>query len=130
VIVVDAGVLAPFVGSTTAVGDKARERLATEQIAIPDCADVGVLSVLRRMRLEDRLDDQRLLAAVGALTKLPVTRYPSVRLLARAAALWANVTAYDAVYVALAEALGCTLVTGDSKLASAPGILCPVEVLR
>lgn len=40
-----------------------------------------------------------------------------------------NATPYDAVYVALAELLGCPLLTGDQRLARAPGIRCPVEVL-
>ena len=47
----------------------------------------------------------------------------------RAFELRANVTAYDATYVALAEQLGCSLVTGDGRLALAPGVRCPVEVL-
>jgi len=41
----------------------------------------------------------------------------------------ANVTAYDAAYVALAEGLGCPLVTGDRRLAAASGINCEIEVL-
>jgi predicted nucleic acid-binding protein len=47
----------------------------------------------------------------------------------RAYELRANVTPYDATYVGLAEGLDCTLVTGDGRLARAPGIRCSVEVL-
>ena len=43
--------------------------------------------------------------------------------------LRANVTVYDAVYVALAELLGAPLVSADRKLANAPGLRCQVEVL-
>jgi predicted nucleic acid-binding protein len=43
--------------------------------------------------------------------------------------LRANLTAYDATYVALAETLGCELLTGDGRLAGAPGISCPIKVL-
>ena len=41
-----------------------------------------------------------------------------------------NVTPYDATYVALAELLGCELLTGDRRLASAPGPRCPVRLLQ
>ena len=44
--------------------------------------------------------------------------------------LRSNVTAYEGAYVALAEGLDCLLVTGDARLARAPGIGCAVEVLR
>ena len=46
----------------------------------------------------------------------------------RAYELRANVTTYDAAYLALAEGLSCTLVTADSRLAQAPGLGCQVEV--
>ncbi len=49
--------------------------------------------------------------------------------MSRAYQLRANVTAYDACYVAVAEALGCVLVTGDSSVARASGPLCRIEVL-
>ena len=47
----------------------------------------------------------------------------------RAFELRANVSAYDATYVALAEHLDCPLVTGDARLANAPGVRCQFEVL-
>ena len=48
----------------------------------------------------------------------------------RAYALRANVTPYDATYVALAEILGCELLTGDRRLANAPGPRCSIRVLQ
>ena len=51
-------------------------------------------------------------------------------MMTRAFELRANVTAYDACYVALAEALDCPLVTADARLAAAPTISCATEVLR
>lgn len=47
----------------------------------------------------------------------------------RAYSLRANITAYDAAYVALAEVLGCELLTGDRRLANAPGRRCPIRIL-
>jgi predicted nucleic acid-binding protein len=48
----------------------------------------------------------------------------------RAHELRANVTAYDAAYVALAEALDCPLITADKRLSRAPGLHCPVTLLH
>ncbi|OOC54599.1 MULTISPECIES: type II toxin-antitoxin system VapC family toxin [Nocardiopsis] len=44
--------------------------------------------------------------------------------------LRSDLIAYDAAYVAVAEALDCALVTGDVRLASAPGLRCEVRVIR
>ena len=55
---------------------------------------------------------------------------PSLPLLRRAFELRATVTVYDAIYVALAEALDCNLVTLDSRLARAPGPRCEIRILR
>jgi predicted nucleic acid-binding protein len=57
-------------------------------------------------------------------------RYPTLPLMRRAYELRANVSAYDAAYVALAEVLGCELLTADRRLAGAPGKRCAVRVLR
>lgn len=130
-IVLDASVLANVVGDDGADGLLARERVAHESIvALPDLADVETVSVLRRRWLEKTLTAQRFAAAVDDLAALPFPRYPALRLLRRAYALRANVTAYDAVYVALAEALGCALVTADRRLARAPGVRCAIELLQ
>lgn len=56
-------------------------------------------------------------------------RHAALRLMRRAYELRADVTAYDAAYVALAEHLGWVLLTADSRLSRAPGITCTVEVL-
>ena len=60
---------------------------------------------------------------------LPLTRYPALPLLLRASKLVHNITAYDAMYVTLAEALGVVLFTGDARLARAPRLPCKVRVL-
>ncbi len=59
----------------------------------------------------------------------PIQRYGHLALLDRIWRLRANLTAYDASYVALAELLGLDLLTVDRRLASVPGIRCHVEVL-
>jgi len=60
---------------------------------------------------------------------LPILTYPTTPLLLRSWQLRSNLTSYDACYVALAEALSCTLLTADERLSRAPGIRCEVEVI-
>lgn len=59
-----------------------------------------------------------------------MVRYPALALMRRAFELRANVTAYDAAYVALAEGLGCPLVPADVRLANTPGLECAVQIVR
>ncbi len=111
-------------------GGVARHLLRSEaEVALPDLCDVEVASVLRRRGLAGDLSGPRLAAAVDDLLALPYARYPSHGLLRRAMDLWANVTPYDGVYVALAEVLDAVLVTGDRRLAGAPGLPCDIRVL-
>ncbi len=130
-IVVDASVVANVVGDDTHDGQAARARLAQESdLAAPDLVDVETLAVLRRRWLAGGLATDRFIDGVALLVALPLERHAALRLIPRAAELRSNVTAYDAMYVALAEQLGCTLLTGDTRLAAAAGVRCPVEVLR
>jgi len=131
VIVVDASVVANVVGDDGRDGEVARDRLGQEsELAAPDLVDVETLAVLRRRWLAGGLTNERFHDAVALLVVLPIERHAALGLIPRAAELRSNVTAYDAMYVALAEQLGCTLLTGDARLASAAGVDCPVEVLR
>jgi len=130
VIVVDASVLANVVGDDAADGQVARDRISDDsEIAMPDLGDVETVAVLRRRWLAGDLTDERFAQGVAVLGALPIERFPVGPFMPRAFDLRANVTAYDAIYVALAEQLGCSLVTGDGRLALAPGVRCPVEVL-
>ncbi len=129
-IVVDASVLANLVGDDTAPGELARARLAAASSAsVPDLADVETVSALRRRWLAGDLAAERFQLAIDDLLSLPITRVPVGPLLQRVFELRANVAANDACYVALAEALGCPLVTSDRRLANAPAIACVTEVL-
>lgn len=68
--------------------------------------------------------------ALEDLADLPLNRYPHDIFLGRIWALRRNLTAYDAAYLALAEALDAPLVTRDAALARAPGHHARVEVVR
>lgn len=85
--------------------------------------------MLRRHASHGRLTPQQADAAIADLLAFPVTVYPTGPLLRRVWELRQNVTAYDACYIALAEAVGYPLITADRRLASAPGIRCAVEVV-
>ena len=130
-IVVDASILANAVGDDGQAGRVARARLlADADASAPDLVDVETVSVLRKRWLAGDLTARRFRSAIEDLLALPLVRVPTGPLMPRAYELRANVTAYDAAYVALAEGLACTLITGDARLARAPGIRCTVEVLR
>lgn len=130
-IVVDASILANALADDGADGAKARNRLTdAAPLAAPDLIDVETVAVLRKRWIADDLTDQRFSDAIEDLEDLDLTRYPMLPLMRRAFELRANVTAYDATYVALAERLHCTLLTADQRLAIAPTITCPVDVLH
>lgn len=130
-IVVDASVLANAMADDGVDGAATRVRLAgAGELAAPDLIDVETVAVLRKRWISGDLTDQRFSDAVDDLEDLDLTRYPTLPLMRRAFERRANVTAYDAVYVALAERLGCALLTADRRLAGAPSISCPVEVLH
>lgn len=83
-----------------------------------------MLSVIRRHLASGTLNAEQADDAVDDLLALPVTLYPTTPLLRRCWELRSNVTAYDACYVALAEALDAALLTADARLVNAPGTRC------
>jgi len=113
-------------------GARIRRRIAdhAETLHAPHLIDLEVAQVLRRYeRLED-LSPAGADAALQDFSDLPLERYPHDPLLPRIWELRRNATAYDAAYVALAEALKATLLTADTKMASLPGLRARVEVVR
>ncbi|MCY3953076.1 MAG: type II toxin-antitoxin system VapC family toxin [bacterium] len=129
-IVVDASVLANAVGDDGSDGSDARRELRrARDAAVPFLADIEVVSVLRKRWLSGDLTDERFADAVEALVNLSVARHSMVPLLHRIYELRANVTPYDAAYVALAESLDCPLLTNDRRLAGASGPQCEIRVV-
>ena len=129
VLVADASVVLPALAEDGRPGDVARAAFRSQQLRAPHVLDVEVLNGLRRKVRSGQLDGGRAAVALHDLARSPIVRVPHRRLLARMWELRDNVSAYDAAYVALAEALGVPLVTADARLASAPGLRCDVEVL-
>jgi predicted nucleic acid-binding protein len=130
VLVVDASVLAVALADDGRDGDRARARLRGERLAAPELVDLEVASVLRRRLAGGHLDIRRAELAQADLVDLPVQRAPHRPLLTRCWELRTTLTVYDAAYVALAEALDTNLLTGDARLAGAPGPRCRIEILR
>lgn len=128
-IVVDASVVVLSLGEDTAAGLRLRTRLRLESLAAPELLDLEVLAAWRRMVQRGLLPLTRAASAVADLAELPVRRASHRPLLDRCWQLRDTVTAYDAAYVALAEALDVPLLTADGRLARASGPRCAVELV-
>ncbi|MBK8250114.1 MAG: type II toxin-antitoxin system VapC family toxin [Gemmatimonadetes bacterium] len=113
------------------LGDRVVDRIFERPTALhaPHLVDVEVGQVLRRFEARNELSTVRAASALSLLDVLPMRRHPHAPLMARIWSLRANLTAYDATYVALAEALGAVLITCDARLGRAPGVRVTVEVL-
>lgn len=129
-IVVDASAILEVLLATGAAPTVGRRLFAAgESLHAPHLLDVEVAQVLRRYAAAGHLGDDRGREALRDLIDLPIARYPHEPLLGRVWELRANLTAYDAVYVALAEALRAPLVTRDAKLAASARRSVTVELL-
>jgi predicted nucleic acid-binding protein len=130
VIVADASVVVAALLSTSGAGARARERLRQDpDVHVPHLLDVEVTAALRRRVRLGHTDVEVATQVLGDLADFAAIRWDHEPLLRRAWELRENITAYDAVYIVLAEMLDAQLVTGDARLARAPGIRCPVDVL-
>jgi predicted nucleic acid-binding protein len=116
---------------STAIGRRVARCIASpdQTLHAPYLIDVEVAQVLRRFVLSSQLSPQRAEEALADFERLDLTRYPHGPLLPRVWELRENYTAYDAVYVALAEATGACLLTCDRKLGKGHGPTMTVEVL-
>ncbi len=128
-LVADASVIAPVVADGGSDGVRFRQRLHGEQIATPDLLRVEVVSVIRRQLHVGTIDVTQAEQALVDLLELPLAVYPTAPLLRRCWQLRDNLTTYDACYIALAETLGCSLLTADTRLSRAPATRCPIEVI-
>ena len=128
-IVVDASAVLEVLLQTPA-GARVSRRIFAPGVTLhaPHLLDVEVAQVLRRYSRSGAISSDRGAEALADLADLPISRYPHFVLLPRIWQLRHNVTAYDAAYLALAEALDASLLTRDRALASA-GSGARVEVL-
>jgi predicted nucleic acid-binding protein len=129
-MVVDASALLEVLLRTPAA-DAVEEWLfgARHTLCAPHLLDVEVAQVIRRYAGAGEISQERGRTALADLVDFPLRRYPHDFLLPRVWELRNNLTAYDAVYVALAEALDTPLLTRDQRLAAAAGHHARVELV-
>lgn len=125
-VVIDASALV----NALLVAGAARERLASANLQAPELIDAELLSVLRRLVLAGTLAEPHALQALATSSQLGLRRHPTRFLWPRAWELRTNLSAYDALYVALAEQLDAPLLTADARIARAPGLRCRVELIQ
>jgi predicted nucleic acid-binding protein len=130
VIVLDASALVELL-LNTAAGRTIATRIADPALSVhvPHLADLEVTQALRRYAREGDLEAGDAAIALDDLRALDLERHAHEPLLDRVWALRKNLSAYDAVYVALAEALDTVLLTCDGRLARAPGAARRVELV-
>jgi predicted nucleic acid-binding protein len=130
VIVVDASALLEFLLQTR-LGTRVEARLfrSDDELHAPHLVDVEVTQGLRRLVRSGEVSADRATEAIADLASLDLHRHPHLDLLPRAWKLRENITPYDAMYVALAEALDAPCLTCDAPLAKAPGHRATIELL-
>jgi predicted nucleic acid-binding protein len=129
-IVVDASMVIELLLQST-TGKRASARLFDQpaELHAPQLLDIEVVQVLRRFESRGALTAARALTSLDLLADLPVRRHELSPLVPRIWKLRANLSACDAAYVALAEALGATFLTCDARFGRAPGAQAAVELL-
>jgi predicted nucleic acid-binding protein len=130
VIVVDASALLEFLLQTP-LGTRVEARLFRDEdeLDAPHLVDVEVVQGLRRLVRTGDVSPGRAEEAIADLTDLDVHRHPHLDLLGRVWTLGDNISAYDAMCVALAEAIEAPILTCDGPLAKAPGHRARIEVV-
>ena len=129
-IVVDASALLEFLLQTS-LGARVEVRLFRDEdeLHAPHLVDVEVVQGLRRLVRTGEVSSSRADEAIADLTDFDLHRHPHLDLLSRAWKLRDNISAYDAMYVALAEAIEAPIVTCDGPLGKAPGHSARIEVI-
>jgi predicted nucleic acid-binding protein len=129
-IVVDASAVTELLLQTE-LGARVESRLYREEedLHAPHLLDVEVVSALRRLVRTREVAAERAGEAIEDLALLRMTRHAHLDLAPRAWELRRNFTAYDAMYLALAESLDAALVTCDGPFGTAPGHSARIEVI-
>lgn len=129
-IVIDASALIELLLNTPRAAPIADRALTSnESVHAPHLVDVEVTQVLRRYARSGVLTSLRARQSLDDLADFPIERHAHTDLLPRAWQLRDAMTAYDAMYVALAEALSASLLTCDARLARAHGHSARIELL-
>jgi len=129
VIVLDASIVVELL-TNGPLADSVRDKLMRrdESVVVPHLMDVEVVSAIRSLTAGQRIDADRVSQILTSLASLPAERFPHTPMLARMWELRHNFTAYDAAYIALAEAMNAVLYTSDEKLCR--GHRAQIELVR
>ena len=129
-IVLDASAVVDLLLKPAAETNELRARIRAAAVVYgPHLMDAEVANTLRRHVLRGRMDQVSARRALRRLAAMRLRLWPHQPFLGRALALRHQLTAYDAIYVAMAEATGATLLTRDARLAGATGHRARVEVV-
>jgi len=128
--VVDASALVHYLLESD-IGRRVEHRLRGSRLLdVPHVVDLEVASAFRRLDAAGIVSSRRAQQALEDLLGLPLKRYPARVLLPRVWELRRTLTAYDASYVALAEALSAPLVTSDGRLARSHGHRAEIDLVQ
>ncbi len=112
-------------------GRRVGERLLISgEVHVPHLVTIETTSVIRKWSLSHQIDARLARRALVDLADFAAVRHPHEPYLERAWELRDNVSAYDAIYVALAEALDAALMTCDARLARAPLAGMRIDLIR
>jgi predicted nucleic acid-binding protein len=129
VTVIDCSAIIELLAAKTPTGDAIARRVTSVQtLYAPYVLDVEVISALLGLRRGQKLSEQEADAALSNYRTFPVDRQDVLPLWPRLKTLHANLSAYDAQYVALAEALHVPLITADARIKRSSAARCEVEV--
>lgn len=123
-IVVDSSAMVSALVDREARGDWVRDVLRHGAIGAPAHMRFEAANVIRRMVVTDAITHADAHDAQRELASAPVLEWAFREVAGRVVELWPNVTAYDAAYVAMAEALDMPLLTLDERLSRAAGPQC------
>jgi predicted nucleic acid-binding protein len=129
-IVIDASAEVAILLNIGQDAERIRSRIARqgETLHVPHLFEIEILHALRSLTLRGTVPSERARLALDRLRDTRFVRYPHTALMERMWALRENLTAYDAAYIALAEALDAPLVTTDARLARVSGVRAAIEV--